>query len=731
MEITIAVFIVAILVAVTIPVIQNQLKKSNEYSYYLAYKTVEKLGGQITALGDPDYASYAEPASKNKIAKFNKQKSLIALSKKKHPFISFLKSKFTKTEMALFKKLFPKAYADTMIKLNLFDNSDVVELEFKYKVCVKNELIDYECSPSKLEDESNDEYNDRMTHCYKTDINGNTVYNNRYYTKEDLGCDSIETEDESGNTVTRSYQDSDLYNEAANLMPETYCLNKELLCLSSDDDQSCDMEINKAREDAGKVFINDLNYINICNNIKNKNYCGGKSTEYVSLSDENEDKICYLNVPISSYAQFSESESSWELEIFDDDVCSSSRGYYNMYNAGAPYKVDCQCNDDFDLSDNNPRVCCSIPPVNNIAYAKSSSLGNCVNCPIDRDFNPKDNYCCPKHSIYNSSTQQCECSIGYDDNGTSGPSLVCTRSSCPAGMQLDNGVCVPAAPLVSAKRFCELIADNWNISSKACNVFTFGSNNEQYYEDVYNAAYKNDILNSISAASGAFKNIKPNIVFSNGLSLWILGDRAASIPGLTYDPTSVVKNQNMCVDKNKSTQAACDSAGGYFCSSEKHCYTLSSSSDLDDARNCCSASVSLAADADERAMAISGFTVYVDINGKQGSGTLWDDVFPFYVGSNGKVYPAYPLDASNPYIGGNNAGYLPTDVYYYKANSSSRKRVLAYAGISYANAVCKAGFINAYSPYCLNGNLKSNESGTNPCNSNKCFITVRRKHSFL
>ena len=52
MEVLLAVFIVGILAAVTIPIISRQLEKSDEYSYYLAYRTVEKMAGQIVAQGD-------------------------------------------------------------------------------------------------------------------------------------------------------------------------------------------------------------------------------------------------------------------------------------------------------------------------------------------------------------------------------------------------------------------------------------------------------------------------------------------------------------------------------------------------------------------------------------------------------------------------------------------------------------------------------------------------------
>ena len=54
MEILIAIFIVAIIAMVSVPIINKQMEKSEEYSYYLAYRTVEKMAGQIVAMGDPD-----------------------------------------------------------------------------------------------------------------------------------------------------------------------------------------------------------------------------------------------------------------------------------------------------------------------------------------------------------------------------------------------------------------------------------------------------------------------------------------------------------------------------------------------------------------------------------------------------------------------------------------------------------------------------------------------------
>ena len=46
-----------------IPIVKNQLSKSDEYAYYMAFRSVEKLGGQIVALGDPADSRYHKKTS--------------------------------------------------------------------------------------------------------------------------------------------------------------------------------------------------------------------------------------------------------------------------------------------------------------------------------------------------------------------------------------------------------------------------------------------------------------------------------------------------------------------------------------------------------------------------------------------------------------------------------------------------------------------------------------------
>ncbi len=330
-------------------------------------------------------------------------------------------------------------------------------------------------------------------------------------------------------------------------------------------------------------------------------------------------------------------------------------------------------------------------------------------------------------------------------------------------------MCVVNPPIINSKHFCELITDNWNTSSTHCDGVFSTVSGSQVNTSVYNAAVgTNDNYLSIKSKVGAFKDLTPNIVFANGLRLWILGDKAASIPGLSATPTGATNVQNMCkkVSLTNTNAAACTNAGGYFCKSENSCMTFADSENatVDDARGCCSntdlTDYAKAAMASENpddyqkasvAYAISGFTVFVDINGDKGNGTLWDDVYPFYISANGTVYPAYPLDAkkgeddasNSLYIGGNSEKQLPVDVYYYITSGDNRKKVLAFPNVSFARAMCSARKISKYTPYCLNlgekyqntENLKGTEyianddvaTSKNPCDKNNCFIVVKRK----
>ena len=429
---------------------------------------------------------------------------------------------------------------------------------------------------------------------------------------------------------------------------------------------------------------------------------------------------------------------------------------------------------------------------NNCAKVSKDASGNehliegtcCVT-----DFNPVKNKCCPEKSLYDPTAGSCKCVGGYQMNSAE---TKCELEYCPAGSHpTPDGVCVVNPPITQARRFCELITEHWNISDSYCGSFDTNSQSQDTYDDVYTAAIgKNGKYLSVTSKPGSFKSITPNIVFANGLKMWILGDKAASIPGLSYYNPSISKTQNMCYKKDlgsETTESKCFGAGGddagYFCKHENTCLKVDPASKasgaIKDARTCCATvdTTDLQTEAaakgedwktDPRAYAIAGFTIFVDIDGDKGDGTLWDDVYPFFVGSDGVVYPGYPLDApkgngpTDPdllYYGGNSSKYLPVDVYYYLPSDDARKRVTAFSAVSYARGVCSARRISKYTPYCLNlgekfdgGNgfnssncptsggcsssVKLTGSGyikvdgkesRNPCDHYNCFIAVRKK----
>ena len=481
-------------------------------------------------------------------------------------------------------------------------------------------------------------------------------------------------------------------------------------------------------------------------------------------------------------------------EIFKSDWCNKN-GFYQMYNMGSeqePTTIDCQCDPysslDLVLSTNSEKAC--VPKCNNVGelpYVKMTKNAsgkityNGSRC-CSTDFNAKKNDCCPEKSLYNPTTEKCECVSGYEMNAAGDK---CDLVDCPAGShKTADGVCVINPPITSGKRFCEEIGKHWNLSGEpSCNTFT-AVDGLSANSAVYNAALGQDNKTYLSVNSkiGAFKNIAPNVEFSNGLKMWILGDKAASIPGLSYFAPTMKSTQNMCIKKQmtKHTAIECYNAGGYFCKSENTCLVLDndSKSVIRDARTCCAApdmsDLQAAAEAagedwlkDPSAYAISGFTVFVDINADKGEGTLWEDVFPFFITADGAVYPAYPLDGNKSvgaehtalYNGGNSDKLLPVDVYYYKSSSDSRLRQVAFSSVSYARAICSARKMSMNTPYCMNlgGNFKGGDgfsstncpteggctsstklNGTNylyvtgkesrnPCDHYNCFVSVRRK----
>ena len=776
MELAIAVMIVALLTIVCIPIVKNQLSKSDEYAYYMAFRSVEKLGGQIVALGDPADPRYhkktSEGPNSSKIANvINTNKN--TFSKKITTAFTDLSLKFAYTEHFVFKNLFPKSFADEpgWYSGSSIGSQDYEQTQMAYQVCKMGKLIQ-----KGTKEDGSPEY---------------------YSCGDAIG--SVVNDDGTTSSVTKEQEDGYFKDYAAikSLIPSQGLIN-----LSNKAESTIYGELENYIKNGGNFagFCSKLHVY--CTGFADDNTVEYKTNEALSThteeGDDEDEGFTYTSCdsfyryPNSGSSQVNNSTTYTRPKV--KNICKD-KPYFGMYNSGGEYALSCECNAGSFVTSNDDKVCCK-PKSGYNSYApstKSISKTNIFNsyanthsglaAPADSgvtycrycsgEYNSVDDWCCPEHSVFNGTA--CECASGYKMDKNKGTSSEkCELAGCAPGYLPDykTQVCVPNPPIIRASRFCELIRDNWNIvpSSDFCNSFT-AENNVNIYKNVLEAANGNNNSGylSINSKQGAFANIRPNIILSNGLRLWILGDKAASIPGLSYNPVGISSTQNMCRELLKSdnvtplsTRELCDNAGGYFCAGESHCYTLDSAASLNtmgDARNCCASTdlstidYSADVDKDNRTFAIGGFTIFVDINGSKGSGTLWEDVFPFYVGTNGKVYPGYPLDApksldavsNSVYLAGNSVKNLPVDVYYFtNLGASARRRVVAYSNVSYARGVCFAKLVNSHTPYCKNLGLKAKgagdrvdratetiDSASNPCSNHSCFVSVRQKLRFF
>lgn len=840
MEVALAVLIIAVLILTLAPVIKGQLKKSEEYSYYLAFKTVEKLGGQIVALGDPEltHLDNSTRIANNPLRSNSFDRNTKLAQRKIKFFFTSLGSKFAYSEHYLFQKLFPKTFAASVTQSTSYVQDDYVLTSVSLQFCTGNPVLNPYGEQDMLKEECDGSGNNCQTRM-KCQKNGNNCCDSSKLNLDGISCDpnwrfkqkykkctTVKTKttcekDEEGKKVDPNCKEEwvpettcednldscSTYTSAANTTIECSKTNSEKtrmvgqiltaetindLLYDSDSDSghgstlSCPLSTSDKEDYVRDLFGAPTCFISYSNGQEYEStpedfssiirdveaglsgesfcttyigrHCTASDDSYISYAAKLSGGNCVVQKTVSSDTGSIDSEGSF-TQTPVTDTCKPEYGYYNMQNIGGTYNLICDCQSAYPyVSVNNSKVCCKAPENGNeTVYAltnPSNGSGACISCSTD--FDSSNNRCCPENSVFNGT--KCECVEGYQPDNISKPS-VCNvnANSCSKGAHFDteNKVCVTNSPIVKANRFCELITDNWNIASSSCGGFST-VNNVQYNASVYNAVKgTNNVLMSIKSKKGAFANITPNVVLANGLELWILGDKAASIPGLSFNPANASASQNICRDLNKNTKEACDNQNGTFCQTENHCFTMDSVSlnKMGDARNCCASPDlgSIAHNAnyekDNRAFAVSGFTIFVDINGKnKGSSTLWDDIFPFYVGSNGKVYPGYPLDAvkkantaenakiTSLYIGGNSTSMLPADVYYYNTDDSnkSRKKVIAYPGVSYARALCSAKIISKHAPYCMNLGEKYNDiNAVNPCDSHKCFVGVRKKLRFF
>lgn len=810
MEIVLAIAIVAILALITIPIINKQVAKSDENSYYMAYRTVEKLAGQIVTLGDNEEDTSAMLQFDTKVAKDNNSFGKYLSDKynqnviKVKTYLSSLGQKFAYTELYVFKKLFPKTFA-TII------TGEFTELEFSSDEYDEDWLIYQVCNGKQIPKAK--KYKTVTTTNPDGSVTTRKVEDGfEYYTKDEVNCIGYTDNGTSGDTRHP-------HSALEKYIPGFLC-NSNATSSSSASANVIATRIGKTmwfdqpdRPDASAAcsVISSLCSSGPVNNggtelsLKDAPHFIEAATDDDGDEDDDDggetgtsdDSSEFVPPPASVKSGKCIATSEYRKEIsnssaitpeadlvsFSDEDCIK-RGYINAYNKpgnGANY-LECVCNPGLVPSDNDEKACVAPCSDGSSTYAKVHPLrttATSVCCKTD--FNDQTGTCCPDHSMYTGS-RVCQCMNGYAMNSAG----ECKVSQCAPGSTLTDDsltgekVCVANASLVKASSFCSKVTEHWNISSSSCSASGFTElDGAHYNSNVFNAAKgTNGTYLSINSKTGAFNSITPNIVFSNGLKMWILGDRSASIPGLSTTTKDVSGIQNDCKSiKNKTNATSCSNADGYFCAGENRCYTLADKTNATvvDARNCC-ASVNMTDYAqaaqntgnDEAyqqvsaAYAISGFTIFIDINGDKGSGTLWEDVYPFYITTNGTVYPGYPIDApkaakdaaGNPigqstYLGGNSEKQLPVDVYYYKSyDGTKRKKVMAFPNVSFARAVCSARKVSKYTPYCLNlgerykgvdidGNTLSGNSyimtddstSKNPCDKYPCYVTVRKKLS--
>ena len=704
MEIGISLLIVSILIMLTLPLITNQAKKTDEFAYYLAFKTVEKMGSQIVAFGDPESAIPENETSYNYYSPLNLRNYIANYANKLLNIIS------------------PKAYAD-------LQTSEIVSFpsyEYDYvRVCLGN------------------------THVVKD----YDIYAGNTWSATEI------------QTVQNESLCKDLFKTDDFIRKRFMCPNMSLSAVKTKLSSTAD----SASEYCKWLSQNCSGAYN-CSSESKSCYKEVLLTQTSNIASYGE-CIVTVNDPDFGTSSSPNNTISTDTSLSNTITCDMY-GLKSMDNNASGTAFFCSCDASHPaIAVNNRNICCPAPTDGKYPYYVSSAIP-CLNCNLGA-FNEKSGSCCPQHSYYSPSLERCVCSEGYTPNNADAPTICnISGNSCPSGSHLVDNTCVSNAPIVKAKRFCELVSYNWNVSKHNCNVFTeAGDSGIDYYKDLYNAiTASNTPYLSAKAVQGAFNNIEPNIIFANGLRMWILSDKSASIAGLSFNPDDYEPPTNVCKHMADTAENACNSGSNYYCKNDEKCFTIDageSSIKLQDSRNCCSTAdfsdlIHMYSGndylKDPRTYAINGFTVFIDVNGTKdnddmgGGGTLWKDVFPFYISSNGSVYPAYPLNAakanggeqqydSSSLFQGGNSSALSADVFYYDIVNGKRKKIIAYPSIPYARALCFSTDISAFTPYCQNLGSKFRNSmspidmfirsDNNPCFKHRCFVKLKNKIKFL
>ena len=674
-EIALAVLIIAILVLLTMPIIINQMQKTDEYAYFSAYKLVEKISSQVVMYGDESVG--IDPT--------------ISLKNDYNPII-------------------PAAMADYKSGTGRFSN------DLAQSPTLPNIYLSFP-----------ETFWNYLKVCAGTMDGGTYPYNASTYNK----C---------GNYFTGSgYPYGDLRPAVKRAL---------------------------TGKDTGDVNLSETAE-EWCRKLGNGAIISDADSYYVEYIDRYPEE----GVPTPTH----ECIVVRKDKMLDNRIINAVEGAVNSFNAvnscdrdhgyidaGATISNASPCLCDGVWATNNPRVCCPrVGEAQAAYYYKAGDRDQCIACTINA-FNEVTNSCCPRDSSYNAALRQCVCNSGYRMIGNT---CIWDDTVCPPGSHLSpwagNHICQINRPYIGAQRLCSRISQLWNTVESNCDSPLFTARLPRIYNAATNVRYL-----SVNARQGAFRNVTPHLIFANGMRMWFLGDRAATIPGLSYNP-EVYTNRNDTVcqfDAANNSEGACTGGSRFYCRDEGRCYSVTTQENgpaLVDARTCCAnphmqtirnasyVGGDRAYRADPRIYAISGFTVFVDIDGAgKGTSTLWDDIFPFYIATDGQVYPGYPLnapaDSRQKNIAGNGS-YLNADVYYYEKveDTNTRKKTFAYMSIPMARAVCFARLINVNTPYCQNLGTNYREyradrtinqfvdGEDNPCSSHKCYINVKNKVKFL
>lgn len=100
-----------------------------------------------------------------------------------------------------------------------------------------------------------------------------------------------------------------------------------------------------------------------------------------------------------------------------------------------------------------------------------------------------------------------------------------------------------------------------------------------------------------------------------------------------------------------------------------------------------------------------GYVIYIDIDGKDSNGKLWEDVYPFYVTLSGTVIPAYNINNADikKTVGGDSKFHLQTSVLDEFNNDTGFHKEWRKKSVSFKESACYIGLVGKDTLYCKSG----------------------------